>query len=238
MCLITYATDTPSALAITASHVERAWRDNPHGLGIAWREDASGPIKVRKGYMTLPGAIAAVQRIQKREPVEMAIHWRFGTSGGITRTNTHPFRVRHGALLHNGILTLPGTATESDTRRAARLTTDLRPSVAAEILESWRGSSRLLFLADKPSQSWRRGDWIESNVPGLLLSQGYSLPDLVPASTFDDGSFYAPRRPTMPRRVNLSGLLGKSWDWDDDKPLTPPASDEPTDVPPFPVSGL
>ncbi len=202
MCLILYA-NTPDACAlITPEHIKDAWTGNPDGMGFAFRRGPNERVEIRKGFMMPRHAVQALQRIQALRPAELCVHWRYGTSGGTTPGNTHPFAMEHGALIHNGILSIRGTPRESDTRVAARLLFPLKPADLKEVLDTWCNGSRLLFMGHKKSQTWRTGNWYKTNLsPNIIMSQSYSLPNL------------AVRIPTPPVSIFTPGLEEEFDEW-------------------------
>lgn len=190
MCLIIYAT-TPDAIArINGQHFSAAWGGNKDGAGIAVRYDESGPVTIRKGIMDLRQLHREWWRVIKLKPFELAIHFRYATHGANGPKNTHPFPLVHGAFLHNGILRVDSAGKESDTARFARLVRALPTASIRELLRSADilAGSRVLILDHVRRKNVMIGDWKPgyangSPVPGLWLSQGYSVPALVKNET-------------------------------------------------------
>jgi len=181
MCLILYSTTSVAFAALTPDHLRRAWDGNPDGFGMAYRVKKKDRVHVEKGLMSLAKAEKAIDALRLLNPVEVALHFRFATHGSAKPRLTHPFETDHGAFIHNGVLSLSSMDLDpagSDTSTLARMLRGVRPADARVLSEPYRNGSRLLYLAHKPSQTWRKGDWHKTIVPGLVMSQAYSLPEL------------------------------------------------------------
>ena len=182
MCLIIHATNRRAIHAIPASVLAQAWRGNPDGAGIAYRTEREGRVCVLKGMMELSAFLGCWDKLLgKAVMAEVAIHVRFSTGGMTNGANTHPFLMRHGALLHNGRLGISDTKTESDTARFARLLHKMPMTEIAELLGSSSGilnGSRILLMPHG-KKAIKLGEWHRGIVRGLYLSQTYSAPQLV-----------------------------------------------------------
>jgi len=181
MCLIIHATNRNAIHAIPAAILTQAWKGNSDGAGIAYRVEREGKVHVLKGMMELSAFLDVWDRLLgKTAIVEVAIHVRFSTGGLTNAANTHPFLMRHGALIHNGRLGINGTKTESDTARFARLAHKMPMADVAELLESSEilSGSRVLLLPHG-KKAIKLGEWHRGIVRGLYLSQTYSAPQLV-----------------------------------------------------------
>lgn len=92
---------------LTPSALKRGWDYNDDGGGFAYIEN--GKVQISKGFMRYEDFEKAYMSIAnnqgKKNP--MLVHMRIGTSGKNDRDNTHPFRVRGGAMIHNGIMFTP-----------------------------------------------------------------------------------------------------------------------------------
>lgn len=108
MCIAIYK---PRRLIIPEDVLENCFANNPDGAGFAVAH--AGRLTVKKGYFTFGEFIKAFRKHAKKAS---AIHFRVATSGKVDKNNCHPFRVsEHAAIIHNGILPWPNTASESDT---------------------------------------------------------------------------------------------------------------------------
>lgn len=96
--------------------LEEAWLNNPHGAGLAFLT-GENKIKIVKGLMTLKALKGAVEKYKESlDGHPHLVHLRVTTSGGTTKSNTHPWRVSpRFAMIHNGILSYRSTPKMSDT---------------------------------------------------------------------------------------------------------------------------
>lgn len=72
--------------------LERAWISNPHGAGVAWREDG-GRVAWLKG---IPSA-REVYEIARNLPLPLLIHLRWDSVGNKSPRLTHPFPLETAA---------------------------------------------------------------------------------------------------------------------------------------------
>ncbi len=206
MCIILHAINSPEAVAaaLHAPHLRTAWTGNPHGAGIAYRAAPGSRVRIIKGLMTADSLCAAAAALLRTvRPYEVAVHLRYATHGDRGPDMTHPFRTEWGAMVHNGILRGPGLVAhpgESDTAAAARIVSRVEPRAAAALIrEAWLSGSRVLLMRHG-ADALRLGDWERSTVRGLVLSQAYSLPELVA---------HRPERGAGSRRAGGSGGTGR-----------------------------
>lgn len=128
MCVIVYK---PSGIPMPDKEILRyCWDSNPDGAGVIWRED--GNLNFQKGLMTIWETEAFMQYLAKQidlQETEVAIHFRLGTSGGISVEMTHPMDLQdprklygesEALLMHNGVIPGLGNQFESDTMVLAR----------------------------------------------------------------------------------------------------------------------
>lgn len=104
MCVIMIATKTRP----TEEMIEKAWRQNSDGAGIAWRE--GDHVVWEKGIMQLDKIKALCARV----PLQYVAHFRVASVGGVKESLTHPFlvgleakldlkgRTKGAVLFHNG----------------------------------------------------------------------------------------------------------------------------------------
>lgn len=77
--------------------VEECWLNNPDGAGIMYPE--GGMVVGHKGLMTLGALREAMSSVPEDAP--LVVHFRIGTSGGLTPEVTHPYPVsRELSALH------------------------------------------------------------------------------------------------------------------------------------------
>ena len=80
--------------------LRNAFDNNPDGLGILSVID--GKIHVVHSLASWNECLESIEAIM---PYKAIIHFRYGTSGGITKDNLHPFKLPNDWwLFHNGIL--------------------------------------------------------------------------------------------------------------------------------------
>lgn len=102
------------------------------------------------------------------------IHFRIATSGPADKTNTHPFLVGGGALIHNGVLFSPPTGTKrSDTNIFAewmtRRLTDkdawvLNKEKVEELIGKWNKIAVLfkdgtIVICNEKEGNWENNVW-------------------------------------------------------------------------------
>lgn len=85
----------------------RYFNANRDGGGFAYVHPRSGTVEIEKGFFEVGSFIAAYDKMIERgvhEKNPMLIHARIATMGRVNRDNCHPFRIKGGALIHNGSL--------------------------------------------------------------------------------------------------------------------------------------
>lgn len=111
----------------TLSHhmLRHCWRSNPDGGGFSYAEN--GELVFVKGLMTIEAFLAAYDEHEpKFRDKNTLIHFRIGTSGYKNADNTHPFRGKECAVIHNGIFfSQPSGEARSDTRMLIEDSADL-----------------------------------------------------------------------------------------------------------------
>ena len=102
----------------------RCWRNNAHGFGMAWVGQATGDVIIDKGWMDLNKAMAQYKHVAenwKNADRHMLLHFRAATVGKIDESNCHPFKVKGGAMIHNGTFWRDAKATKSDSQMLAEM---------------------------------------------------------------------------------------------------------------------
>jgi predicted glutamine amidotransferase len=156
--------------------VQSANTDNPHGIGIAWRDNHR--VLVEKG-LEIGAALSLLDRLGKS--ADLVIHFRLATHGPQDGLRTHPFPIRgpenstsyvtdRGVLFHNGIVLGYGSATQSDTEELVESTLSKLPTSAMLKLLNSLDSKFLLFSA---KSTVRVGHWEKHR--GLWLSNTHSI---------------------------------------------------------------
>ncbi|MCX8097390.1 MAG: class II glutamine amidotransferase [Spirochaetes bacterium] len=94
MCLIAYL---PKDKVMSKEEVEKAWRINDDGAGIAFFEN--GEWKIIKAVMKSEEIIKLIERYKNTSKV---VHFRAASAGGVHPELTHPFETHRYILFHNG----------------------------------------------------------------------------------------------------------------------------------------
>ena len=97
MCLIIAS---PDGKPVPSSQLDQIWSSNSDGFGIMFPA-SNERIAIRKTMKQ-----GEVKRLlDQAEGKPYVAHWRFGTSGGISRRNCHPFDIvpTRLAMAHNGV---------------------------------------------------------------------------------------------------------------------------------------
>lgn len=114
MCI---AAVVPAGLKITEDQLTSCRNRNPDGAGMAYVKD--GKVHIKKGLFKIEDIVSTYNMLAdsygKDNP--MLVHFRIATQGVVGEKNCHPFPIKGGAVIHNGILWNVGgrTALKSDT---------------------------------------------------------------------------------------------------------------------------
>lgn len=102
---------------------ERCWHNNNGGAGFAYVDPVSKEVSISKGYMELEAAKMQYFRLAERygEKYPMLVHFRLPTVGDKNASNCHPFKVKGGAMIHNGTFWRDAAAKKSDTAMLAEM---------------------------------------------------------------------------------------------------------------------
>lgn len=85
------------------------WKTNRDGGGFAYIDPETQKVVISKGFMTFNDFVKAYRGAVETYPDSpFLIHMRVKTSGHISPTNTHPFAIKGGAMIHNGNFFTPG----------------------------------------------------------------------------------------------------------------------------------
>lgn len=138
---------------LTEEVVDRCWRRNPDGAGFAWANN--GKVEINKGYLKLDDFKDSYFTKAKDADSNMLVHFRIGTSGLNNADNTHPFRIKDGAMIHNGVLFHP-EGPKSDTHVLVnRLFNKLNRvnilECSEQLAKAIGGGNKLAFLFDDGS---------------------------------------------------------------------------------------
>lgn len=167
---------------ISRAALAKGWHRNSDGAGMAYVVD--GKVVIDKGYMTYEKFLAAYERAVERygDKSPFLIHMRIQTSGDTDKHNTHPFKVRGGAMIHNGILFTPtgkhaqGKKKPSDTKVLANTLHNILVKediilAKPEIEKVIGGYNKLAFLYDdgefvivnEEAGDWDMGIWYSND---------------------------------------------------------------------------
>jgi hypothetical protein len=145
---------------------------NPHGAGFAWVSPDTNRVAIHKGFFGFKVFLDALRKTEKEvgNKSPFLIHFRVSTGGGQTTENCHPFRIEHGAVMHNGYLFYVN-GDKSDTRKFAerigpKLSKEGLALHKATLEESLGTSNKLAVLFhDKSYQivNEKAGDWIDKS---------------------------------------------------------------------------
>lgn len=158
--------------------LQRAWKTNPHGAGLAIVEN--GKVKILKGFMTLEDFYTVLCE-ENLKALDVVIHFRWSTSGSVIPELCHPFPVSKSnadlkalsmvtdkALIHNGVMFQPKINDYSDTAIFSRYMAHAAPDnkTIREII----GNDRLAIVTGLGVNLI--GDW--NLIDGCVFSNLYS----------------------------------------------------------------
>lgn len=188
MCI---AIVTTPGHSVTNEALFKGWTANKDGGGFAYVKD--GQVQIQKGFMNYNDFQRAYRAAadQYSDTSHFLVHMRIGTSGGKTPKNTHPFRVRGGAMIHNGIMFTPsgmraGTSADSksDTRVFAEalhniLVLEDVKRASEDIYRAIGGGNKIAFLYDSNEYVivgedrgfWADGIWYSNGGCGIYASR-------------------------------------------------------------------
>ena len=102
---------------------ERCWKQNADGFGLAYI-GRDGNVVIDKSWMHLKGALHNYRKVAedlKGADHHMLLHFRAATVGRVDASNCHPFKVKGGAMIHNGTFWRDSRATKSDSQMLAEM---------------------------------------------------------------------------------------------------------------------
>jgi predicted glutamine amidotransferase len=150
MCLAIYK---PAGRWASKEKMENGFRSNPDGAGYAFHDGKK--VVIKKGFMTFTEFWTSFKDdVNTATPA--LIHFRIGTKGKKNAENTHPFKIGHGALIHNGpclnYTHCKGDEHRSDTAQFAEDFIGDLTSYQVErlipMIESFIGSEKICFMFD------------------------------------------------------------------------------------------
>lgn len=107
MCLAIFA---PAGVEVPTPSIRNGWVRNSDGGGFAYIK--KGKVHIVKGLMSLSEFAKAYDEAFKKygSKSPFLLHFRIRSMGTKDETNTHPFSLKNGALIHNGTLDGTGAA--------------------------------------------------------------------------------------------------------------------------------
>lgn len=143
-------------VVVPTGNLVRSFARNSDGAGFAYVDKDNGKVRIKKGFMTSIAFLNAYQEVVKEGHhlnMPMLLHFRIATLGGINHDNCHPFPIKNGALIHNGVLwSGPSGAIKSDTREFAEgISEKCTPAnlrAVRDDLEFELGGNKIAFLFD------------------------------------------------------------------------------------------
>lgn len=170
MCL---AIVKPSGIQVPKMHLTTGWQHNPNGAGYAFVKD--GKVEIHKGFMKLKDFLDSYEVHEAvNQESNFLIHFRITSQGSDEASNTHPFEIDGGALIHNGTLSGTGSSYgkgESDTCKfanmfAKNLSFDFVQKYKARLNDAVRGSKLCMLYENNTYQivnesdgQWVNGVW-------------------------------------------------------------------------------
>lgn len=151
----------------------KGWTVNKDGAGFAYVHD--GKVIIKKGFMSYndfqTAYRAAVEQFGEDSP--MLVHMRIKTVGSVTAKNCHPFKIKNGAMIHNGTLFYPtgeaGKVDKSDSRLFAEKMYNILQledvvRTEKEFLYAFGRTNKMAFLYDNKDYAIlneESGMWID-----------------------------------------------------------------------------
>jgi hypothetical protein len=189
VCLALYK---PRKVKLHRHEMATAFANNPDGAGFAYYDPAEEKVIIVKGYFEFREFWDAYIEITDNQKYDVIMHFRWATHGTTNYDNCHPFALKDGALIHNGIIDLEetsyskwpasagrwaddGAVSRSDTRIFCE---DYIQNMGAKELEAARrliedkiGWSKLVTIHDdgtvmifnETKGSWKNGCWYSND---------------------------------------------------------------------------
>lgn len=169
MCVIYFAKNKATLRA--KAHLPEAVSRNSDGVGAMWLHQGQICVARRLKSADYEQVLAEIP-----DDVAFGLHFRYGTSGGVTSENVHPFLLHGGqvCLMHNGVVQGMGGDGRSDTREVCE---DILAHIPADEIGSSRAlgalfkGSRVLMLAPNAQGQllyYRLGTWAEEMGGGWI----------------------------------------------------------------------
>lgn len=92
---------------VSKAQIAQGWKVNSDGAGFAYIKN--GEVEIEKGFDDLDKFVEAYERAADTYSATspFLLHMRIRTSGYTNADNTHPFKIKGGAMIHNGVMFSP-----------------------------------------------------------------------------------------------------------------------------------
>jgi hypothetical protein len=175
----------------TKSVLKTCNKNNPDGMGFVYFCRTSGKFVSEKtqDYTKFNSWYKHFEQVPS--DVDVAIHFRIATCGGVSHSNTHPFVGEEFALIHNGQIAVSHTKTKSDTAVLFELINHRKVdvSLACDLFEAAGGFSKFVIIGRSESfiVNHALGEWDEKT--GNWFSNLTYLPYVYPAYTHNHDKY-------------------------------------------------
>jgi hypothetical protein len=119
MCLALYK---PAKATLSKSEMATAFKANPDGAGFAYYDPTLRRVEIQRGYFTFDSLWQDIEPIIA-DKCPLILHFRWATHGDVNVENCHPFALKDGALIHNGIISGMGTSVYKSSNKYYQTTT-------------------------------------------------------------------------------------------------------------------
>ena len=192
MCIIAYK---PKGQALPSKEtLQMCWNNNEDGAGYMFAND--GRVWISKGFATFDKFYNKLTYDYKRYNLKsknLVLHFRIGTSGGITPAKTHPFPLTDNVkqlnatrtsckygVAHNGILSdyVYADGKTSDTQNFIKdflapilklSSGNLANALTTRIIDKELAGDKLIIL-NKNDTIYKYGDWQHNDADGCYYS--------------------------------------------------------------------
>jgi len=164
MCVIVHK---PKEARLSFGNILDFWCANPHGAGIAWLT-STGSVRIRRGFTEPHKLWSALKKLQH---LELLLHFRTASHGGVHPTLTQPFPLSSetrllrslkvqcdAAIAHNGILPIDTPEGISDTMLLAEYLGSYRHLAWPILLSLAEGGNNFALIVSRSGVT-RFGRW-------------------------------------------------------------------------------
>ena len=140
------------------------WVDNPHGGGFAYWDGKQ--VVIDKGYDKYNKMQSAYQKAFDKygKTSPFLLHMRIRTAGDITPENCHPFKIKDGAMIHNGTMFYPDVDevdSSGNKKSDSRVFSERLHNVLAlqDVINAEEGIIKAIGKNNKLAFLYKGGDW-------------------------------------------------------------------------------